>query len=75
MCCFIDGMQLIDFEEIFTVNMHETFKLDSFAMFPSSSWEAAIKKTRVGFELVTDINMLLFMSNSKINLSLCRRKS
>ena len=75
MCCIINGMQFI--EEIFTVNMHETFKLDSlsFVTFPSLSWEAAIKKTRVGFELVTDINMLLFMSNSKINLSLCGRKS
>ena len=38
MYCIIDGIQLIDYKENVTVNMHERFKLHflSFVTFPSS---------------------------------------
>ena len=72
--CIIDGIQLIDYEENLTVNMHERFKLDllPFVTFPLSSWEAVIKKTRIGFELL--LTCYCLMRNNKINLSLCGSK-
>ena len=55
-------MQLTYCEENFTLSIHEKFKLDplSFATLTSLLWKAAVKTTRIEFELPTDIIMLLF---------------
>ena len=55
-----DIMQLIDIEENFTSNIRARFKLDSSSLvdLPSLSWEAAIKRTRMELELLTDHTFL-----------------
>lgn len=60
----MDGMQLIDYKENFTI------------MMPSLSWEAAIKTSRMELKLLTNVNMILFYEkgirkSNKNDLSLC----
>ena len=59
----MDGIQLIDYKENFTI------------MMPSLSWEAAIKTSRVELKLLTNVNMILFyekgIRKSNNDLSLC----
>ena len=60
----MDGIQLIDYKENFTI------------MMPSLSWEAAIKTSRMELKLLTNVNMILFYEkgirkSSKNDLSLC----
>ena len=44
---------------------HETYELDPvhFISAPGFAWEAALKNTKVEFELTTDIDMLLMVEN------------
>ena len=60
----MDGIQLIDYKENFTI------------MMPSLSWEAAIKTSRMELKLITNVNMILFYEkgirkSNKNDLSLC----
>lgn len=60
----MDGIQLIDYKENFTI------------MMPSLSWEAAIKTSRMELKLLTNVNMILFYEkgirkSNKNDLSLC----
>ena len=73
----MDGIQLIDSKENFTIIMHERFKLNplSFVTLPSLSLEAAIRTSRMELELLTDVNIILYYEKdirkiSKNDLSL-----
>ena len=58
----LDVTQLIDIERNFSKNNYKRFKLEpfSFVTLASLSRHAALRKTKIELELVTDVNMILF---------------
>jgi hypothetical protein len=60
-----DVLLLADIFEKFRYNCVKTYSLDPAHYFtlPSFSWDAMLKYTKVKFELLTDIDMFLFIEN------------
>ena len=58
-----DTLLLINVSENFRNMCLEIFELDpaEFLLFPGLAWKAALKKTKVKLELLTDIDMLLMV--------------
>ena len=56
-------MLLADVFENFTNKYIEIYKLDRahFLSAPELAWQTCLKKTRIIFELLTDVNMLLMI--------------
>ena len=54
--CLSNTLQLADIWQVFTNETIKTYKLDPshFITLPSSSWDAVLKYTGVGIELISD---------------------
>ena len=67
-----DTLLLADVFENFRNMSLEIYKLDpaKFLSTPGLAWQAALKKTKVKFDLLTDIDMLLMAEYKRRNMSL-----